>query len=95
MRGGDEYEGVVIPLSMERLKDAMRGDRLASGPSQAAVAGKTVGAPGRRWRRSGMMDRMVEAIFSSPRADKLVLKVMVVWLVVLVVVQAKQCLGGM
>ena len=29
MRGGDEYEGVVIPLSMERLKDAMRGDRLA------------------------------------------------------------------
>ena len=41
------------------------------------------------------MDRVIEAIFSSPRADKLVLKVMVAWLVVLVVVQAKQCLGGM
>jgi len=34
MRGGDEYEGVVIPLSMERLKDAMRGDRLADAQAQ-------------------------------------------------------------
>jgi len=62
MRGGDEYEGVVIPLSMERLKDAMRGDRLASGPSQAAVAGAN-GAAGTagsvRRRRGGVMDQIV------------------------------------
>ena len=36
-----------------------------------------------------MMDRMVEAIFSSPRADKLVLRIMVGWLVVLVLRQMR------
>lgn len=42
-----------------------------------------------------MMDRMVEAIFSSPKVDRLVVRIVVIWLVLLVAVQAKQLLGGM
>jgi hypothetical protein len=42
-----------------------------------------------------MMDRMVEAIFCSPKVDRLVVRIMAIWLVLLVAVQAKQCLGGM
>jgi len=41
------------------------------------------------------MDQLVEAILSSPKVDRLVVRIMVGWLVLLVAVQAKQLLGGM
>jgi hypothetical protein len=41
------------------------------------------------------MDRMVTIICSTSRADRLVVRIMAIWLVLLVAVQAKQCLGGM
>ena len=41
------------------------------------------------------MDRVITIIFSTPRADRLVVRIMVGWLVLLVAVQAKQLLGGM